>query len=302
MQTRTRTVGLLVVALSLVLAGCTGAMQSGGDGGTDASYDGQSLDMSTEVAADSGDDTTYYQGEEVTGANPAIVLQRARIMTGKVHLEVADFGDARSRIVAATRERGGFVSGSDVNLHRDGNRTWRTGQIELRVPRENFSSLMSAVESEGTVVSTNTDSQDVTDQLVDIEARLTNLRSQREKLRDLYDEANETEDVLEVQERLSEVQTEIERLEAQQRSLENRVAYSTITVQLEEPRPGSPSVTERVAWYETGVVAAFLASVDGVVVVIRAIVVGIAFALPYLAVFAIPLAGGVFALRRRGFP
>ena len=305
MQMRTRSVALVVVALAVVLAGCSAGMQSGGDSANlsgETNYEGQSLTASadSEDMATSSDDGNYYQGEEIE--NNAMVLQRQRIMTGEVHLEVENFGEARSRVVSATRERGGFVSGSDVSLHRDGNRTWRTGKMVLRVPRGNFSSLMSAVESHGTVVSTSTDSKDVTDQLVDMEARLKNLRAQREKLRNLYDEANETEDVLEVQERLSEVQTEIERLEAKQRSLENRVAYSTVTVRIEEPRPGEPRVTEHVSWHETGVIAAFLQSIDGVVVVMRALVVGVAYALPYLAVFGIPLGGAALVLRRRGLP
>lgn len=297
MRNRARTVGLLVVALAVVLAGCSGGMQAGSDGGEPTAL--AENEAATASAGDGKSGDAEFQGQSLDTSGSAMVLQRARIMTGQVRLEVEDFEKARSRVVAATRERGGFVSGSDVNLHRDGNRTWKTGQVVVRVPRENFSALKEAVESHGTVVSSGTDSKDVTDQLVDIEARLKNLRAQREKLRNLYEEANETEDVLEVQKRLSEVQTEIERLEARQRSLQNRVAYSTITVRIQEPEPGEPSVTERVAWYETGVIAAFLSSVHGVGVALRALVVGFAYALPYLAVFGIPLGGAVLLVKRR---
>jgi hypothetical protein len=304
MHSRTRTVVVLLVVASAVLAGCSGAMSSGDSG----EPTGQSLSMddnaATEAAADSADsgasDDSNYQGKSL---DSSATVQRSLIMTGEVRLEVEDFDATREAVVAAARERDGYVSGSDVTRHREANRTWKTGQVVLRVPGDDFEDLMAAVEDSGTVIASNTDSKDVTDQLVDIEARLENLRAQRERLRDLYEDANETEDVLEVQERLSETQMEIERLEAKQRSLQDRVAYSTVTVRIQEPRPDEPSITEEHrAWYETGVLAAFLESIDGVVVVVRALVVGVAYALPYLAVFGIPLGGMALVLRRRGLP
>ena len=301
MRSRTRLLVLLLLVVSTVLAGCSGAMQSGSDGAGDNDLGSSSDTSLTQSAGDAGEQEkssdNYFQGQSLGQAETS---QRSIIMTGEVRLEVDDFETARSQIVKATSERGGYVSGSDATLHRDGNRTWKTGMVELRIPKENFESLMTAAESSGTVVNSKTDSQDVTDQLVDIEARLSNLRSQRDTLRDLYEDANETEDVLEVQERLSEVQTEIEQLEAKQRSLEDRVAYSTVTVRIEEPRPNQPSITqERLSWYENGVLSAFLESAGGVVVVIRALVVGFAYALPYLAVFGIPLGGAALVLKRR---
>jgi chromosome segregation ATPase len=124
--------------------------------------------------------------------------------------------------------------------------------------------------------------------LVDLEARLSNLRAERDRLRTLYERANTTEDVLAVQRELSEVQGEIERLEAQKRSLEQRVAYSTLTVELREPGPVRDYVREE--WYDTPVLEAFLESVNGVLVVGRALVVAFAYALPYIVAFFAPLA------------
>jgi hypothetical protein len=142
------------------------------------------------------------------------------------------------------------------------------------------------------VVESSTSTQDVTEQVVDLQARLENLRAERERLRELYQRANDTEDVLAVERRLSEVQTEIERTEARLQSLERRVAYSTITVEMREPRPDRPAPDQ---WYDTPVLAAFLDSVHGVGVVLRAVVVGFAYAAPYLLVFLTPfaVAGGL---------
>lgn len=225
---------------------------------------------------------------------PAIE-QRQVIYTGNVVLQVDDFASARQNLTAAARDQGGFVSDSRARLHDAEDTTYRTGVVVLRVPRENFSTLMAHVEAGGTVRNSETSSQDVTDQLVDIEARLESLRTQRDRLRDLYASANDTEAVLAVERRLSEVQTEIERLEARQQSLQRQVAFSTITVELREDRP-EPEV-ER--WYDVGVIGAFLASVDGVGATLRALSVGFAYALPYLFVFGAPVGAVAVVWRRR---
>jgi hypothetical protein len=105
-----------------------------------------------------------------------------------------------------------------------------------------------------------------------------------------------------VERRLSEVQTEIERLEARKQALERRVAYSTITVDIREERPDRLGVDEK--WYDIGFVGAFLESVNGVIVAMRAGVVVVGYVLPYLIVLATPvgLLGSVLAWRRGWWP
>lgn len=278
----------VALALLIVLAGCSG---SGG-----AEMTGQ----------ESSADGTQYQGAEAAtaeekdggSANDFQARQRAVIRTGKVAVQVDSYDAARRNISRATRQFGGYVSDSSEQVHTAENRSWTTGQLVLRVPRENFSKLLARAKQAGKVQKASTSSKDVTDQLVDIEARLKNLKAQRDELRELYEEANDTENVLEVQERLSEVQTDIERLEARRKSLEQRVAYSTITVQLNEERPEREPPEEEKKWYETGLLSAFVSSINGVVVVLRSIAVATAYALPYAFVFGVPVAGG-FALWHR---
>jgi hypothetical protein len=216
-----------------------------------------------------------------------------------VALRVDDFEAARANLTATVETRGGYVSDSVQRAHDVDGATWLTGRVVLRVPAENFSATMDAVEGEGAVLESRTSTRDVTEQVVDLEARLRNLRAERERLRTLYDRANTTEDVLAVERRLSEVQTEIERTEARLENLERRVAYSTITVELSEPRPDRPAPDQ---WYDTPVVAAFLDSVHGVGVALRALVVAGAYAAPYLIVFLSPfvaLGALLYRFRRR---
>ena len=297
MATSSKRIALAVaLALLAVTAGCGGAMSGGGgDGGGDGARQSGGGDGGS-GGGDGGLSADESAGQADGGDVLPQIQQRQVIFTGEVVLEVDDFEAARRNLSEAARARGGFVSDARAQLNRvDEEQRYRTGVVVLRVPRENFSARMERVEAGGTVLSTDTTSEDVTDRLVDIEARLSSLRVERERLRTLFEQANETEDVLAVERRLSEVQTEIERLEGRQASLERRVAYSTITVRLQEERP-EPAGEQ---WYDVGVVGAFLESVDGVVVTVRALAVGLAYALPYLVAFGIPFGAVALVARRR---
>jgi hypothetical protein len=218
------------------------------------------------------------------------VQGRARIVTGEVALQVDDFDATRSALTKRVRRHGGYVSDISQRQHRSGNRTWSTGELTLRVPAENFSRLREETKGSGVVLREDVSTRDVTDQLVDLNARIENLEHQRDRLRTMYERANETEELLAIQKQLSNVQGEIERLEAQQKSLRQRVSYSTLTVELREPRPGSPQI-DPPAYHERPLVDAFVSSVNGVIVLVQSAVVTVAYALPYflvLGVIAVP--------------
>ncbi|MFC5365858.1 DUF4349 domain-containing protein [Salinirubrum litoreum] len=295
--------GVLALALLLVTAGCSGA-GGGSDSARQASGGGSNLE-----ATAASDDANYDQStagdsaaERDTGDGSvtnvdSLASNRILIRTGTVTLRVDDYASARRNLTRSVRAQGGFVSDATQQVNGEENRTWTTGRVVLRVPSENFSAMFSDAETEGDVLDSTQSTQDVTEQVVDLRARLENLKAERDRLRTLYDRANGTEEVLAVGERLSDVQGEIERTEAKLRSLEERVAYSTITVELREPRPDYEP-PEQTQWYDTGVVAAFLESVAGVGVVLRALVVGVAYALPYVLVASVPLVGIGLVVRR----
>ncbi|MFB6280581.1 MAG: DUF4349 domain-containing protein [Haloferacaceae archaeon] len=290
-----RPLAALLLAALLVLAGCSGA---GGDGqAAEAPAVEHEVAESGGAGASDGADASASDGG--SGADALRVRQRQVVRTGRVALTVDDYGRARRNLTRAARDLNGFVSDSTRRRHEVEAGTYVTGSVTLRVPRERFGEMMDRAASMGTVEGSETSSKDVTDRLVDIEARLTNLRQQRERLRTLYERANDTEDVLAVGRRLSETQERIERLEAEQRHLERRVAYSTITVELNEerPKPGPDAVQQ---WYDVPLVSAFLESVHGVTVAARALAVLAAYALPYLLAFLGPV-GLVAALAVRRY-
>ncbi|MEA5624064.1 DUF4349 domain-containing protein, partial [Nostoc sp. UHCC 0251] len=85
----------------------------------------------------------------------------------------------------------------------------------------------------GTVESRNITAEDVGDRLVDYQARLTNLQKTEANLQKIMDRAGSIRDVLSVAQELNNVRQTIEQINAQLKSLQNQVAYSTITLNLQ---------------------------------------------------------------------
>jgi hypothetical protein len=301
---------VVLVAVLVVFAGCSGfggqsnsgdvdaGMErgDGGDGGDSAppSGDGGNGGSGSEQEFSASGSADGQQGEPAQ-------IDRALIKTGRMTVEVENFSTARAAVTEEARALGGYVSASDATLHRSDNATWRTGYVEVRVPTSNFTAIFESTRGQGTVLTADSETKDVTDQLVDLNARLENLRAQRDQLRSLYETANTTEGLLSVQERLSNVQQEIERLEANRRSLRDRVAFSTLRVELREPEPEPESepVEEEPAFHEQSPGAVFLSSLSGLVTFGRTVLIASVAALPWVLGLGVPLLVVLGVLRRR---
>ncbi|WP_375474088.1 DUF4349 domain-containing protein [uncultured Nostoc sp.] len=108
-----------------------------------------------------------------------------------------------------------------------------TATIQLRIPENRLEPTLEQLAKLGTVESRNITAEDVGDRLVDFQARLTNLQKTEANLQKIMDRAASVRDVLSVAQELSNVRQTIEQIDAQLKSLQNQVAYSTITLNLE---------------------------------------------------------------------
>ncbi|QIR39527.1 DUF4349 domain-containing protein [Tolypothrix sp. PCC 7910] len=108
-----------------------------------------------------------------------------------------------------------------------------TASIILRVPQNQLDSTLNELAKLGTVENRNITAEDVSNQLVDIQARLSNLRKTEANLQKIMDRSGSVRDVLSVAQELSNVRQSIEQIDAQLKNLQNQVAYSTITLNLE---------------------------------------------------------------------
>ena len=249
-----------VVVIGLLLGACAsgggadmGATSGGGEGAGGAA-DGaiaeeRSLDDADTSAPqaiglgegnDSGQLDTYQERD-------ALQLGSSVIKTADLELEIAkaDFRSAVREATTVAERYGGFIVSSSVDDARQG-----SASATLRVPAENFATALGALRELGSVDREEIGGEDVSQELVDLEARLRNYRAQERVLLNLMAEARSVADTIRVQNQLSGIQLEVERLRGRLRYLDDRVTYSTIFVQMREkgapPPPKSGALQD--AW------------------------------------------------------
>ncbi len=108
-----------------------------------------------------------------------------------------------------------------------------TVSIQIRVPQNQLDTILSKLTTLGSVQSRTITAEDVADQLVDNQARLRNLQKTEITLLGIMQRSGSVGDVLKVAQELSNVRQSIEQINAQIKSLQNQIAYSTITLKLE---------------------------------------------------------------------
>ena len=106
-------------------------------------------------------------------------------------------------------------------------------RFEMRVPADNLNRALDALTELGEVRDRSITTEDVSAQLVDIQARVSNSRKSEAALQEIMSRSGDISDVLEVSRELSQVRQEIEQMTARQESLKAQVRYSTISLSLE---------------------------------------------------------------------
>lgn len=165
--------------------------------------------------------------------------------------------------------------------------------VVVRVAADKLSALVEALGELGTVVSQSESASDVTEQAIDMEARLKNLRAEEARLRSFLDRTQKVSELLQVEAELSRVRGEIESMDAQLTYLKRQVARATLTVTLSEP--GSVAGPES-PWYRLR--QALSRGVQGAIGVVEMLVTFAIASLP-LIVMGVLIAWLVTVLVRR---
>ncbi len=147
--------------------------------------------------------------------------RRIVIYTATYRIVVPEIGEAIRQAEALAKEADGWVQ------------TVSGDTVILRVPAAAYDATVAKVEALGLVSHRELQAADVTEEFVDLEARLKNARAVRERMQELLSRAENVTAALEVEKELKRLGEEIERMEAKLEVLRHRVAYSTITITFE---------------------------------------------------------------------
>lgn len=220
-----RAVLLAALLLAALLTGCGAQSQSQNQTAVvDYGYDIAPAPMEVEAAAD----TAMAGGSAITLPEDG----RKISLTAWLSLEALDFDATCEALQREAKALGGYIAGTDVYNGNEGGS--RYASFTIKIPSDKYGAFLDSAAQAGNLLSRSETSEDLTEQYVDVDARLKSLRAQEERLLEMMGEAQELSDLILIQEQLSNVQYKIESYTTQQRYLDNRIDYSTVYASVQE--------------------------------------------------------------------
>ncbi len=277
--------GAIAVVLALAIAGCGGsaALKTVGqavDAQRGAALPAASAAAPAAAPADAGAFSNETGGSSAsvdTAAYAPTVDQALIVKAGSMVLDVTDLDAALLKAQAAVTAAGGYVSGSD----RADQGGQQVASVTYRIPAAAWDRTLDAVRAVGTKVEKEqTNTVEVTGQVLDLGARIANLRVTEAALQAIMAKATRIPDVLAVQQQLTDVQGQIEELTAQKEHLQQQAAMSTLTVTFQVP---VVAVTTAASAWDFG------AQVDQATAQLIELAQGVASAAIWLGIVVLPL-------------
>lgn len=146
--------------------------------------------------------------------------QKYLIYTARITMAVYQVGPGLDLVERIGTDMGGYLSQKSDR------------EITIRVPRARFDEALKKVEASGDVVHRDISARDVTDEFVDLDARLRNARAMRDRLQQLLAKAA-VKEALEIEKELGRITGDIESMEGKLKLLSDRISFATITVSFE---------------------------------------------------------------------
>ncbi|MDQ3745192.1 MAG: DUF4349 domain-containing protein, partial [Acidobacteriota bacterium] len=294
------------------LAGCGGAERSASMGNANAtSVTTAAGDRSSAAKPDSAATAPQgggAQGQAVvqnvslqqadTSQNAPTTVERKVIRNAELSLETDEPQKAMQRVASIAEARGGFVvtSESRQQAGTDGGKAYEVITIQARVPAAQFDAALNDIRAVGSrVTAEKITGQDVTEEFIDLEARLRTQRALEAQLLDIMKQAHQVSDAITVERELTNVRTEIERIEGRRRFLENQASLSTVKVTLQPPAP----LVSTTGFFRS-VRSAFGDGVDVAVAIVLALIRVLVAMLPLVLIIGVPVFFLFRYLARRG--
>lgn len=255
--------------------------------------------MATKEMARGGADAAVGAETLASSETQAMIIYNA-----SVEIQVDDLEAAIKRVRSAAQRLGADVTDLSVQggdpqprplAEPDAGISPGFASMTLRVDADKLDSLKAAVAKAGTVLSEGSTATDVTEQHVDLAARLKNLKAEEARLRGFFDRATDVDDLLAIERELARVRGEIEAMQAQVDYLERQVTRATLTISLSEP---GPIITPDGSW---GFAEAIRRGIQAAAAVVTTLITVLIALLPIAAlVFVVWLIVRVWRKARRG--
>ena len=200
---------------------------------------------------------------------------RKVVKNGNANIEVESFDSSISKIKELSSNFGGYVTNSNMWTSDSGT---KSGNITVRIPENRFEEFGDSLIQVGKIKSKETSSYDVTEQYMDLQARLKNLRNQEKRYTELLSMAEDVEDVLAIEVQLGRIRSEIESYEGRIKYLDNTTSFGTFYINLYEPQE---------VIHEWGIKNAFDRAIDAFITSVAGIIILGGFFIPIIILIGI---------------
>lgn len=223
----------MTLALGLVLGACSGATDEAATDITEAGSGTVTADRAEAALSPEEEEALYRDGDGGFDLTLQILDERKVIRQARLELHADDTRAAYDEIVRLAENAGGFVAQASVSP-TFGEESQPEVTLTLRIPSDRLNATLTAIKGlADEVVSENQGAQDVTEQFIDLEARLTNLQTLEVELRALLEEVRQQPDadpekLLRVFNEISAVRGQIEQIQGQLNFLEDMTALATL--------------------------------------------------------------------------
>lgn len=295
MKVRGRSALLTVVAMA-ALAGCSGGQRDEGSTSTAAAPAGGTAER---MPATDGKAPGALPAEGLTGTGQQVpaqapdlsVDQRSIIYTGTINVRMRagnSVDAAAANAASIATGSGGFV-GSDKRSSGTGH---AEATLELRVPAGRFTTVVNQLATLGSEERRSIDTQDVTEQTLDLDSRIKSQSARVDSGRALLAQAKNLADLVMLEKELATREADLASLQAKQRRLADLTALSTITVVLLDASTSAPTAEQ------SGFVGGLSAGWDALVASLKVLLTVLGALLPWLIAIGLPVSGLLWLIRR----
>lgn len=215
----------------------------------------------------------------------SVPVEQGRKLIRKVSIqsETDDQDALLSDLEARVAALGGYIQNKTVNNSQSG---WRSANLVLRIPADKLDAFVNHVEGATNILSVNETAEDITLNYIATQSRLSALETEQSRLLELLSQARNLDEILRLESRLTDVRTELEKHRSQLNVYNNLVDYATVNLSITEVKEYTQVEEEEPSvWQRIG--SGFVKSVQGVWTIVRELFVFFIIAMPYLLLVAV---------------
>ena len=155
--------------------------------------------------------------------NKSIKSERLLIWSASLSVEVTDIDSSIKQTTDIVLNQNGYIQNKSNNGQKN-------AFLVLRIPSSDLNLMLDKISKMGEVTSKYLSSKDVTEEYIDVEARLKNKVVLRNRLQKLLDKAQVVKDILIIEKELNRVQSDIDSMQSRIKSLTNKIDFATVEV------------------------------------------------------------------------